>query len=201
MIIDKKNILKNISPSNQIKLNLGCGPQKTQDDFIGTDILDFDCVDLVGDVFEVLKRLPPSGVSECYSAHFFEHISNLDMLMCEISRIMSPGAKLILKVPHFSNPYFYSDPTHQRFFGLYTMCYYCSNGTYFARGVPRYSKPLSLKLEKVKLNFSSPFFIRRMMKKIPQVLFNQCKWGQEFYEENLCYLFPCYEVEYTLIKE
>jgi hypothetical protein len=41
----------------------------------------------------------------------------------QIAKDLEQGELIEIIVPHFSNPHYYSDPTHVRFFGLYTMSY------------------------------------------------------------------------------
>jgi hypothetical protein len=52
-------------------------------------------------------------------------VPDLPRLIEELGRVMAPGAALTIIVPHFSNPFYYSDPTHRTPFGLYTMAYFC----------------------------------------------------------------------------
>ncbi|MCX9154888.1 methyltransferase type 11 [Niveibacterium sp. 24ML] len=195
--LDKHGVLPRFQAGERFSIELGCGPRKLDAAAVGIDALDFDCVDLVGDVFEVLAALPQGGVSSCYSAHFFEHIDDLPRLIDELARIMAPGKIATVKVPHFANPYFYSDPTHRRFFGLYTMSYYARDALLW-RKVPNYGRMPAFELDAVTLKFDSPFPIRGLIKRTLGRVFNLTTWLQEFYEENLCYLFPCYEVEYRL---
>ena len=94
-------------------------------------------------------------------SHFIEHVNDLSGLMIQAARVLRPGGEFRATAPHFSNPYFYSDPTHRRFFGLYTFCY-LADGSPFRRQVPIYSTPLDLRLETVeKLRFkaSHPFTV------------------------------------------
>ena len=44
--------------------------------------------------------------------------------MREITRVLKKNGKANIFVPHFSNPYYYSDYTHKRFLGLYTFYYF-----------------------------------------------------------------------------
>jgi hypothetical protein len=150
-------------------------------------------------VFDVLSRIPSSTVDKVSSFHFFEHIENLSHLMLEVARIVRPGGTLEIVVPHFSNPYFYSDFTHRRPFGLYSMCYFASSNL-FAREVPTYGARLSFELVDVRLGFKSarPFYIRYGLKKCLGLLFNSSNYLKEFWEENLCFAFPCYEIAYSL---
>jgi hypothetical protein len=73
----------------------------------------------------------------------------------------------------------------------------------FSRKIPTYQKNLVLNLESVDLIFKSnkPFYFRYAFKSIIGLLFNSCAYMKELYEENFCYLFPCYEVRYKLKKK
>lgn len=198
-VIDKIGIMDNISMQKPLILELGCGSKKKNICAVGVDALDYPCVDLVGDVFDVLQALPAACVDGVYAYHFIEHVSDINSLMLELSRVLKPNGLVELVAPHFSNPYFYSDPTHRSFFGLYTFCY-ISNDSPFSREVPTYQSNLLFSVEQVDLRFKStkPFYFRHVFKLIFGKIFNSCNYMKEFYEENFCYLFPCYEVCYKL---
>lgn len=182
-------------------LELGCGPRKRITKAIGIDSLNYENVDIVGDVFDVLARIPDGSINEIYSYHFFEHIQDLPLLIDEISRTLKQNGSLVVVVPHFSNPYFYSDYTHRTFFGLYSFSYFAIDKI-FQRRVPNYKRSPSLELMSVYLNFLSPapFKFRNKLKKLVGKLINSNNSMKEFYEENLCYLVPCYEIRYRLVK-
>lgn len=188
-----------IVASAHIELELGCGNSKRNRDAIGVDMLDYPDVDIVGDVYEVLEGFPAGSVDACYSHHFVEHVSDVPRLLRELARIIKPNGLVEFVAPHFSNPYFYSDPTHRSFFGLYTFSYYAV-GSRLARQVPTYGYESEFRLIRVDLCFKSSkrFFVRYGIKRIVGLVFNSCSYLKEFYEENLCYLLPCYEVRYTL---
>ena len=82
-IIDKHNLLSDLASRQYVSLELGCGNRKRNSDSIGIDLLDYECVDLVGDVYEVLRALPEGGVDEVYSSHFVEHVLDVPMLLSE----------------------------------------------------------------------------------------------------------------------
>lgn len=201
-IIDKKNILNRKGEVEDLILELGCGNYKRHKDAIGIDAIDYECVDIVGDVHDVLRKIPDNSISAVYSYHFFEHVEDLGALMEELARIMREGGLLVVVTPHFSNPYYYSDYTHKSQFGLYSFSYLSDDST-FARKVPRYNTSIEFDLRRVKLLFKSarPFYIRWSLKKILQAIFNLNNYMKEFYEENLCYLFPCFEIRYELRKK
>jgi hypothetical protein len=134
-----------------------------------------------------------------YAYHCLEHIRELPSLITLLARIMKPQAQLRVVVPHFSNPYFYSDPTHVTPFGLYTFSYLAKDSL-MTRKVPNYHDAYLFDLCSVKLVFKSPrpYYFRWGIKRMFQALFNLNHYFMEFYEENLCYLMPCYEIVYEL---
>jgi len=198
-ILDKGNLLSRLDKIQRVCLELGCGNSKRKTTAIGIDVLDYECVDIVGDAVEVLRNFPSHSAHEVYTSHFFEHIVDVEEVLREIERVVKPGGTLTVVVPHFSNPYYYSDYTHRSFFGLYTFSYLTS-GKFFKRGVPTYKRVNKFELIGVDLRFSStsPFYVRHVIKVLVGKIFNLNNYFREFYEENLCYLFPCYEIEYRL---
>ncbi len=196
-VIDKRGVLGRLGAIAPVVLELGCGPRKSILGALGIDALDTEAVDLVGDAVAVLRRFPDASVARVTSAHFLEHVEDLDALLAEVSRVLTDGGALDATVPHFSNPYFYSDPTHRRTFGLYTFSY-LADGALFTRGVPRYGKDFGLELLAVELVFKSPFAGRNVFKRTWGWWVNRGAYTREFYEENLCHLVPCYEVRYAL---
>lgn len=93
-IIDKRNLLNDIKYLEHVVLELGCGSNKTISFAIGVDAIDYNCVDIVGDVFDVLAALPNNSIDELYSFHFFEHIEDLNRLLADIARVLKPNGKL-----------------------------------------------------------------------------------------------------------
>lgn len=198
-IKDKQHILDRLATLPRVSLELGCGNRKRNPDSIGIDALDYECVDLVGDIFEVLDAMPDRIVDEVYSSHFFEHVSDAPRLLNELARVLKAGGRLVITVPHFSNPYFYSDITHRASFGLYSMSYF-SIDRQLTRKVPSYQRELFYELQAVRLVFKSspPFYLRHAIKKLVGALANISSYTQELYEEMFCHWFPCYEVQYEL---
>jgi hypothetical protein len=201
-IVDKTGTLQRLSAGEKLKLELGCGPRKVEPKAIGVDLLDLDGVDLVGDVYVALSAMPASSISSVYTAHFLEHLPDLQRLLDELGRVMVSGAPLTIVVPHFSNPFYYSDPTHRTPFGLYTLAYFCDQQL-FRRAVPRYGFKSPFTIESVQLQFKSypPRYLRHAVKRLVGAVVNSCMFATELYEENFCWLVPCYEVQYTLRRQ
>ena len=198
-LIDKTGALQRLHQGERLALELGCGTRKVDPQAIGVDLLDFDGVDLVGDVYVALAAMPASSISRVYTSHFLEHLTDLPRLLDELGRVMAPNARLTIVVPHFSNPFYYSDPTHRTPFGLYTLAYLCEQNL-FRRGVPRYGFKLPFVLDTAHLRFKSypPRYIRHALKLFVGVLVNSSMFAKEFYEENVCWLVPCFEVQFEL---
>jgi len=198
-IVDKHSVLATLPQRSGVRLELGCGHTKRDPGAIGIDAQDLPGVDVVGDVFDALAAFPPASVDDVSSFHFFEHVEDLPRLLAAIARVVKPGGCVRVVTPHFSNPYFYSDHTHRRAFGLYTFCY-LAHSRLFARQVPTYGVDPQFEVEDVRLGFKStrPFYVRHGIKRAQGVLFNATRWLQEYWEENLCWFFPCYEIDYRL---
>jgi predicted SAM-dependent methyltransferase len=203
MLIDKKNIIAKLHNGEitSVALELGCGGKKRSPNAIGIDQIDFDCVDIVGDALEILSEIPTNSISTIQSYHFMEHVSDFKRVIIECERILMEGGRLELVVPHFSNPYYYSDYTHKNFFGLYSLSYFIETPI-FKRVVPKYGINLSMKLFDVKLIFRSerPFYVRHAFGWIVTKLINSNNYFKEFYEVNLSNLYSCHEMHFIAIK-
>ena len=83
----------------------------------------------------------------------------------------------------------------------YTLSYFAEDAV-LRRRVPTYGHVPRLRLERVRLNFRSSieFRTRYRLKALLGRLVNTTTWLQELYEENLAWLMPCYELEFSLVK-
>ena len=119
-----------------VRLDLGCGKNK-KEGFIGVDTLAFDGVDIVCNLAELVWNVKPEynpkvkefplfeadgvyrfkhdSVDEVYSSHFLEHLTGRERVNFynELYRILKPGAKATIIVPHWGSGRAYGDPTHQ----------------------------------------------------------------------------------------
>lgn len=190
-------ISKKIDKKEPIHIELGCGTSK-ENGKIGIDLLALQGVDIVANIEEGLGFIPDNSVDSISSRHFLEHVVNFELLLREIHRVLKPDGVHHAVVPHFSNPYFYSDYTHKVFFGLYSFDYFASEESKLKRKVPGFYNDLQFHITKRYLNFKSPFFIRNQIKRIPKIIFNSNNYFKELYESNFCYIFPCSEIEFEM---
>jgi SAM-dependent methyltransferase len=184
-------------------LELGSGGRKDRPDSIAIDVRDVPGVDIVGDVFDVLAAVPSGTVTELYSSHFLEHVDGLERLLGEFARVLRPGGVVTAIVPHFANPWFWSDPTHERSFGLYTLSYLVRDAV-LRRRVPHYSAelpPLSLAAVRLAFKPRKNRWLRRAWCHVVESLVNLGPRPQEFHEAHLCWVLPCYELHYRLVRD
>ena len=190
----KMDLSAKLRSHTPVIVELGCGPNK-KDGRIGIDQLDLSGVDIVADINEGLPFFPDQSVDEIHSKSLLEHVGDLGLVVREIARVLKPGGKKFLFVPHFSNPYYYSDYTHTRFMGLYTFYYFVDEKHQLRRKVPTFYSDVRIRVLSQKMIFQSPFRLVHYFKKMFQSLVNLSSWTQEFYEENLCHWIPCYGIQ------
>ena len=98
-----------------MKLNLGCG----RFPLAGYINVDADPV-ARPDVLHDLERFPypfaPSSVEEIEASHVLEHLSDPFAAVAEWHRILAPGGRLVVRVPHFSRGF--THPAHKRGFDV-----------------------------------------------------------------------------------
>jgi SAM-dependent methyltransferase len=183
LVRDKTGKLRELIRTRRGVLELGCGPARRHADAVTVDALDFEGVDAV------------------HSYHFLEHLDSLARIVAEIARVLRPGGVLHAVVPHFSNPYYYSDYTHRQPFGLYSFSY-LADDRIFRRRVPRYQQEFGLELVDVKLGFKAPppLYLRYALRRALGVLVNSTRWTQEWYEAGWTGWFPCYEIDFTVAR-
>lgn len=188
------NLEETIKNGKPLILELACGKKKNENR-ITVDKVDMPNVDIVADIENGLTFLPDNCVDEIHCRSVLEHIQNFEDLMREIVRVLKSSGKAYIFVPHFSNPYYYSDPTHKRLFGLYTFYYFVETEQQLKRKVPEFYTDIRIKIISQQLKFRSVFPILHPFKKLIGWFLNFHPALQAYYEENLCYVFPCHGIE------
>ena len=97
-----------------LKLDLACGVAK-KPGFFGVDISADSHADLVCDLRTGPWPWADASVAEINCAHFFEHLDPTQraVFMDECWRILAPGGKLVVTVPHARSDGAVQDPTHE----------------------------------------------------------------------------------------
>ncbi|MFQ3649305.1 MAG: methyltransferase domain-containing protein [Gemmataceae bacterium] len=180
-----------------LRLNLG-GGQRQKPGFYNVDCVALPGVDILADLEKPLSALPDNSVAAIYSRHVLEHISHFQQLIAELHRITQPGGQIEIIVPHFSNPYAYSDPTHVRFFGLYSFFYYAEVADQPRRKVPTFYTSVRFRVESVRLQLLKVSWLDKLARLVAQPLLNRGIDWMDWYERRLCRFFPIGEVRYVL---
>jgi ubiquinone/menaquinone biosynthesis C-methylase UbiE len=172
------------------KIDLGCGKAKRDKESIGVDAVKLPGVDFVCDIDNEKLPFNDNEIDEVYSRHLFEHLENFFFVMKEVHRILKPEGQLVLKVPYFAAPTSYSDPTHKRFFGIYSFqCFDPTSGKYSYREVE------NTKFELISVRYSFHYgFLSKFFEKV----FNKNEKIQAKYERFLCYFIPAYDLKFIL---
>lgn len=97
-----------------LKLDFGCGPNKRQD-FKGVDCVAFPGVDFVLNIATDPWPWKDDSVEEAHASHFLEHLTAPERMrfMNELYRVLKPGGKCTIIVPHWASCRAYGDLTHE----------------------------------------------------------------------------------------
>lgn len=197
MKIFNADIKNAIDQRQGISLNFGAG-RTTLPGYYSVDIVELPGIDIVADFNQPLDELPDNSVDAVHSRASFEHVKNFMGLMEEIHRICKPNADIKIIVPHFSNPYYYSDPTHVQPFGLYTMHYFMDEDMQPGRKVPSFYTSARFDLVSIRLQFYREKLVDKFIEPIISRLVNISINTQDIYERRFCYLYPAWQVIYQL---
>ena len=191
-------IARDLAAGKGLSIDIGSGPRPRRG-FYALDQVEFDGIDIVADLNQPLALLPDNCAEHLYCSHALEHVERLLPLLAEIHRISRPRALIEIIVPHFSNPYFYSDPTHVRAFGLYTMNYFVDTEKQPAVWrVPAFPITTRFEMEQVTLSFYRFNLWDRLFVPLLRTFANRSARTQNFYELRLSWLFPAAEIRYRM---
>ena len=165
------------------KLNLGCGLD-IMNGHINLDFVNLNGIDVIRDLNKFPYPLKDNEFDEIYTSYVLEHLDDFILTMKELKRICKPGAKIKIRVPHFSCGVSYRDPTHKRLFSYHTFDYFTSECFY---NLPKF-KILYRKLNFTRLSFT---FLNKLFNPIINI-------NPTLYERFLCWIFPCSEIHFEL---
>ncbi len=105
------------------KLNLGCGTD-IKKGYLNLDINPGPGVDKVHDVNTFPYPFKSNEFDEVVAYSILEHVQDLMRTMAELHRILKPGGKLDVIVPHYNGPLAWGNPTHLRAFSYDTFKFF-----------------------------------------------------------------------------
>jgi SAM-dependent methyltransferase len=198
MKIINPQVQSDLELGRPLKLDLGGGARGREGCYT-VDRRALDGIDILADLNEPLDLLPNDCAELIYSRHVLEHVRELLPLMKEIHRITRPQGRIEIIVPHFSNPYAYSDPTHVRFFGLYTMYYFvAAEHQPKLRRVPAFYSDVRFSVEAIKIGLLRRSVIDKLLLPPFARWINSRFYWQDFYERRLCRCLPAEQICYQL---
>lgn len=103
---------------SKVILNLGCNNSRIPGS-IGVDVIKKDTVDIVHDLNQTPYPFTDNYADEIHMYHVLEHLDDPIKAIEEVYRILKPGGRLYLRVPHFSSLYAWGDITHKRAYSIY----------------------------------------------------------------------------------
>ena len=165
------------------KLNFGAGLD-IRKGYVNLDVLKLPGIDVVHDFNKFPYPFKNNEFNYVYTSHVLEHLDDLVKVMTELKRISKKGAKILIRVPHFSCGVSYRDPTHKRLFSYFTFEYFTEESFY---GLPKF------RIINRKLNFTRWAFTP--LNKIFNPIINI---NPSIYERFFCWILPCSEVLFEL---
>lgn len=197
MEILNRQVRADLDAGKPLRLDLGSGGAG-RDGFYGVDFVDLPGVAILANLNEPFSALPADCVASVRSSHCFEHVQDFMQLMRELHRVVRPDGTIEITVPHFSNPYGYSDPTHVRFFGLYTFNYFVSTERQPSRKVPNFYSDLRFEVTKIHIDLMRRTWFGKLLRPGLRKHLNRSFENQADWESRLCWVVPANEISYTL---
>ena len=197
MRIVNPKVRDDLAAGRSIRLNLGVG-RRPREGYYGLDWIEMPGVDVVADLNEPFTQLPDNSVEAIYTHHTFEHVVNFLPLLKEIHRVVVPDGRVEVVVPHFTNPYGFSDPTHVRFFGLYSFYYFADEADQPRRKVPAFYLPERFAVESIDITFMPTLIMFKPVRRLMTKVVNSSMWLLDWYERSWCRHFPADSIRYVL---
>ena len=181
------------------KLNLGSG-RDTKEDWINLDSARLPGVDIVHNIEKLPLPFRNEELDEILCQDILEHIEYIPTLK-DLHRILKPGGKLTIRVPHFTSKNNFVDPTHKKRFSIYTFEMFVKDSPHAKSKERDYYFDFHFsKLNSVKIIFdhsSRWFFYNRLV----EPLVNLNSTTKFIYESTgLAYDFPAQNIIIELIK-
>ncbi len=142
-----------------MKINLGCGRFRLEG-FVNVDRDPGVAPDLVHDLDRLPYPFEGGTATEILASHVLEHLSDPFAAVGEWCRILSPGGRLLVRVPHFSRGF--THPDHKRGFDV-------SLPLYFEPAFPGYAGT-TLRCESIRLRWFAQPWLKQVSLRTPEFL-------------------------------
>ena len=178
------------------KLNIGAG-RDIKPDYVNLDIAALPGIDVVHDINKLPLPFNDSVCDAVYAKDVLEHVDYIPLLK-DLYRIMEPGAKLTVFVPHWTSTNMYTDPQHKHFFAIRTFGFFCKESPYLKSVDRSYYTDFHFSSLKARITFPRHFgplswlneWLVNIHPKV-QVLYELTMWSR---------LFPAEDISAVLVK-
>jgi len=182
------------------KLNIGCG-SRIREGWVNLDSNDQPGVDVVRDIQDLPLPFPDNHFDEVLAQDILEHVEYISVLK-DLHRIMAPGGKLHVRVPHYSSRNNFTDPTHIKRFSVSTFDYF-AKGTYiWERKQGEFYFDFAFeRIENLRLNFDKTSARLFRWRKLMEWWVNSSPRQRLKYEmTGRCYVVPASDIVVTFVK-
>lgn len=121
-VLDEEEVAR--LPAELRILELGCGQIKRCPTAVTLDINPDSLADVVHDLNAFPYPFADNEFDIVIAEHVLEHLDDLIRVVEEMHRILKPGGRLYVEVPHFSSNDHFTDPTHRHAFGVRSFDYF-----------------------------------------------------------------------------
>lgn len=172
------------------ELDVGCGNFK-RSGAIGLDSAKIEGVDVVHDLNKIPYPFKNGEFDVIHAKHILEHLDiPLDEVMKELLRILKPDGVIKVEVPHALSVSAFADPTHKKFFTIYTF-------DYFGNNVQSYYTKVKVKIVKKKFIYRTGRITSILMKPF-ELLINL---APKFYSTFFAFIIPCSTLYFELTHQ
>lgn len=165
------------------RLNLGCG-RKKKEGCLNVDLLEEVAPDLAWDLQRRPYPLPRGYFEHIYAHDVIEHLDDLPGFMEEIHALLVPGGIVEITTPHFSCSNSYTDPTHKRHLGFFSLDYFTATSPW------SFYTPVRFEIVERLLVFPGS--------RIDRLIARFANRHPELYEKRFAWLFPAWFLIFQL---
>jgi len=162
---------------------------ETKKGYVNVDFIKVKGVDVVHDLNKFPYPFDTNSADEIFAAETLEHLEDTMKVLEEFRRILKPGGRLVIEVPHFSAPIAHN-PFHKTFWHATVFDQFSQNSLQGTAEQHNWFKQVNTKILFPKgilfWNHAVEWFT------------NLSKTTRYVYETSLCYIFPSERIVFNI---
>jgi len=168
-------------------LDIGCGINKYPG-AIGLDRSRNTRADIIADLDRFPYPLRDSSFREVRAIHVIEHVSDVIRMMEEVHRLLTPGGRVFIVTPHYTDFSSFCDPTHRWHLNSFSLRYFGEDHAGFGYYSAARFREISVRVKLLALWRYLGF----------ELLVNRFVRFRRFWEHYLCYVIRGKVIEWEL---